>query len=66
MNRSQTPTDAFNNNGNQLPTEVTLSRTLGLFTITMIGVGGMIGAGIFVLTGIAAGIAGPSLVPSSC
>ena len=28
----------------------------------MIGVGGMIGAGIFVLTGIAAGIAGPSLV----
>jgi nucleotide-binding universal stress UspA family protein len=45
-----------------IPTEVTLSRTLGLFTITMIGVGGMIGAGIFVLTGIAAGIAGPGLV----
>lgn len=42
--------------------DVTLSRTLGLFTITMIGVGGMIGAGIFVLTGIAAGIAGPALV----
>ena len=42
--------------------EVALSRDLGLFTITMIGVGGMIGAGIFVLTGIAAGIAGPALV----
>ncbi len=44
------------------PQEITLSRTLSLFTITMIGVGGMIGAGIFVLTGIAAGIAGPGLV----
>ena len=42
--------------------EVTLSRDLGLFSITMIGVGGMIGAGIFVLTGIAAGVAGPALV----
>ena len=42
--------------------EITLSRDLGLFTITMIGVGGMIGAGIFVLTGIAAGVAGPALV----
>jgi amino acid transporter/nucleotide-binding universal stress UspA family protein len=41
---------------------VTLSRDLNLFTITMIGVGGMIGAGIFVLTGIAAGVAGPALV----
>jgi len=42
--------------------EVTLSRDLNLFTITMIGVGGMIGAGIFVLTGIAAGVAGPALI----
>lgn len=47
---------------NHVPEAVTLSRTLGLFTITMIGVGGMIGAGIFVLTGIAAGVAGPALV----
>jgi amino acid transporter len=39
-----------------------LSRDLGLFTITMVGVGAMIGAGIFVLTGIAAGTAGPGLI----
>jgi amino acid transporter len=32
-----------------------------LFHATMIGVGAMIGAGIFVLTGIAAGKAGPAL-----
>jgi amino acid transporter/nucleotide-binding universal stress UspA family protein len=47
--------------GDQLG-EVTLSRELDTFTITMIGVGGMIGAGIFVLTGIAAGVAGPGLI----
>jgi len=53
---------AGRNNNRQVPEEVTLSRDLSLFTITMIGVGGMIGAGIFVLTGIAAGVAGPALV----
>jgi basic amino acid/polyamine antiporter, APA family len=42
--------------------EVSLSRDLKLFDVTMIGVGGMIGAGIFVLTGIAAGLAGPALI----
>ncbi len=42
--------------------DVTLSRNLNLFSITMIGVGGMIGAGIFVLTGTAAGVAGPGLI----
>ena len=42
--------------------EVTLSRDLRLIDVTMIGIGGMIGAGIFVLTGIAAGEAGPALV----
>lgn len=47
---------------NDVKQEAALSRDLGLFTITMIGVGGMIGAGIFVLTGIAAGVAGPALV----
>lgn len=49
-------------NRNSQPSEVTLSRDLGPFTVTMIGVGGMIGAGIFVLTGIAAGVAGPALI----
>ncbi len=49
-------------NAKSQPSEVTLSRDLGLFTVTMIGVGGMIGAGIFVLTGIAAGVAGPALI----
>ncbi|MCG3218820.1 MAG: amino acid permease, partial [Candidatus Heimdallarchaeota archaeon] len=39
-----------------------LTRDLKEFDITMIGIGAMIGAGIFVLTGIAAGIAGPALL----
>ncbi|RME85961.1 MAG: amino acid permease [Caldilineae bacterium] len=39
--------------------QISLSRDLGLFDVTMIGVGAMIGAGIFGLTGIAAGEAGP-------
>ncbi|MFH1725363.1 MAG: amino acid permease [Elusimicrobiota bacterium] len=43
-------------------TQVRLSREMSLFSVTMIGVGAMIGAGIFVLTGIAAGLAGPGLI----
>ncbi len=43
-------------------TQVGLSRDLSLFSVTMIGVGAMIGAGIFVLTGIAAGVAGPAIM----
>ncbi len=39
--------------------QVSLNRGMGLFDITMIGVGAMIGAGIFGLTGLAAGEAGP-------
>ncbi len=42
--------------------QVTLARTLGFFDATMIGVGAMIGAGIFVLTGLAAGEAGPGAI----
>ena len=42
--------------------ETGLSRDLSLLHVTMIGVGAMIGAGIFVLTGLAAGEAGPALV----
>ncbi len=55
-------TGSNNNPESSISTGVTLSRNLNLFTITMIGIGGMIGAGIFVLTGIAAGIAGPALI----
>jgi len=40
----------------------TFARDLGLFDATMIGIGAMIGAGIFVLTGIAAGEAGPASI----
>lgn len=39
-----------------------LARDMGLMHVTMIGVGAMIGAGIFVLTGMAAGVAGPALL----
>ncbi len=42
--------------------DVRLSREMRLIDVTMIGVGAMIGAGIFVLTGIAAGVAGPALI----
>jgi basic amino acid/polyamine antiporter, APA family len=42
-----------------------LRRVLGPFTLTMLGIGGIIGAGIFVLTGTAAADhAGPALVLS--
>lgn len=46
------------------PPHTELARDLSLFDITMIGVGAMIGAGIFILTGIAAGVAGPALILS--
>lgn len=39
-----------------------LPRVISLFSATMLGVGAMIGAGIFVLSGIAAGEAGPALI----
>src|SRR5665809_148554 len=41
---------------------IELSREMGVLSATMIGIGAMIGAGIFVLTGIAAGEAGPGLL----
>ncbi|MFB6071111.1 MAG: amino acid permease [Halanaeroarchaeum sp.] len=39
-----------------------LSRDMSLADVTFIGVGAMIGAGVFALTGFAAGIAGPALM----
>ena len=48
-------------NGNS-DDQVTFARDLGLFDASMIGIGAMIGAGIFVLTGIAAGEAGPASI----
>jgi basic amino acid/polyamine antiporter, APA family len=45
-------------------TEVRLAREMSLMDATLIGVGAMIGAGIFVLIGIAAGVAGPGLILS--
>jgi amino acid transporter/nucleotide-binding universal stress UspA family protein len=50
------------NGGPTASSEVRLSREMRLFDVIMIGVGAMIGAGIFVLTGIAAGVAGPGLI----
>jgi len=45
-----------------LDAQVSLSREMNLFDITMIGIAGMIGAGIFALTGIATGVAGPAVI----
>ena len=42
--------------------KVSLSRELDLLDIVTIGIAGMIGAGIFALTGIASGIAGPAIL----
>lgn len=39
-----------------------LKREIGLFDATALGIGAIIGSGIFVVTGIVAGIAGPAMV----
>src|SRR3989337_765200 len=39
-----------------------LKRELGVFGATMMGLGSMVGAGVFVSIGVAAGIAGPAVV----
>ncbi|WP_439534815.1 amino acid permease [Polymorphobacter sp.] len=41
-----------------------LTRTLGAFQLTMLGIGGIIGTGIFVLTSEAAQLAGPGMLIS--
>ena len=40
---------------------VTFERTVGLFGATTVGVGALMGAGVYVLIGLAAGVAGPSV-----
>jgi APA family basic amino acid/polyamine antiporter len=49
------------NSGNPEPK---LKRALGLFDATAISIGAIIGAGIFVVTGIVAGMAGPGIIVS--
>ena len=41
-----------------------LKRTLSLFDATAIGIGAIIGAGIFVVLGVAVGYAGPAVIIS--
>lgn len=50
----------------KIQTEVRLAREMTTFDATLLGVGAMIGAGIFVLIGIAAGVAGPALIITFC
>jgi APA family basic amino acid/polyamine antiporter len=42
--------------------EERLAREIGLFSAVSLGLGAMIGAGVFVLSGMAAGTAGPALI----
>ena len=57
--------EALNSGAEPSSSEATLPRSLGLFSLTCLGVGGTIGAGIFVLTGVvAAEHAGPAVVLS--
>lgn len=43
-------------------TRPVMKREIGLFDATALGIGAIIGSGIFVVTGIVAGIAGPAMV----
>ena len=43
---------------------VRLERRLGKLDVTLVGVGASIGAGIFVISGVAARLAGPSVILS--
>jgi basic amino acid/polyamine antiporter, APA family len=46
----------------QTATTGTLKREVGVFGATMMGIGSMVGTGVFVSIGIAAGIAGPAVL----
>lgn len=47
---------------NPVPQSHELKRSMGLISATALGIGAMVGAGVFVLTGIGAGEAGPALL----
>jgi len=66
MSDSQTTGAAITNTSTHHQPVTELARDLKLFDVTMVGVGAMIGAGIFALTGIAAGKAGPGLILAFC
>ncbi len=44
------------------PEPAGLKRDIGLFGATALGIGAIIGSGIFVVTGIVADIAGPAMI----
>jgi APA family basic amino acid/polyamine antiporter len=46
----------------EMATSGKLKREVGVFGATMMGIGSMVGAGVFVSIGIAAGIAGPAVL----
>lgn len=46
------------------PEPAGLKREIGLFGATALGIGAIIGSGIFIVTGIVAGIAGPAMIIS--
>ena len=52
---------ASSDSGGSGNVDTDLSRDMSLSDVTFIGVGAMIGAGVFALTGFAAGLAGPAL-----
>ena len=47
-----------------LPAGAGLKREIGIFGATALGIGAIIGSGIFIVTGIVAGIAGPAMIVS--
>jgi APA family basic amino acid/polyamine antiporter len=47
-----------------IPDHGSLKREIGLFGATALGIGAIIGSGIFIVTGIVAGIAGPAMIVS--
>ncbi|MEH6556326.1 MAG: APC family permease [Oceanicoccus sp.] len=56
------PAELSTENDSDRMKDIHLQKTIGPFTATMFGVGAMVGAGIFVLSGIAAGYAGPAVI----